>query len=98
MESKQDQLDKAIQEVENQRKKVLDLFNEKAYEAARLTCDTLYFKAKDKLEIDSKKIQLDAAESILDRAGYAAKQKVEHSGKVEGIRVYLPAQDGGSNA
>jgi len=76
--TKEELLQEAIAEVEARRRAVMDIIDKAAIEAAHHTVSTMSFEGTCKEEIASRKLQSEAADRILDMAGFKIKRS-EHS-------------------
>lgn len=81
-EEAQADLQKTIDKINKQRERVFELIDEAAYDAAIELRSTLTeWKPSEDIDCKTKKIRNDAANDLLDMAGYKVR-KVEHSGAV----------------
>ena len=94
MLDKQAELNKAVQEIEDKRKAVFDLLDEAALEAAQHTINSMKFVASSSLDLANRKNQDDAADRVLDMAGFKVK-RVDLSGVPE---IKITIEDYKSNA
>ncbi len=92
--SKQEQLNQAIKEIDDKRKRVFDLIDEAAYDAATHTIASMQYVATDQLALANRKNQDDAADRILDMAGYHIK-RVDLTGAPE---IKITVEDYGANS
>lgn len=74
------ELRRVIDEVKAKRQRVYDLVDEHAFEAAQLTVDAMKFYGEDDYDFRSMNVRMDAADRVLDLAGYKIKRN-EHTGK-----------------
>ena len=78
-DSKQEQLNQAVQEVHDERLKTIKLIDDAANEAAQLVIDSMKFSGTEGFEFKTQEIRMEAADRVLDMAGFKAK-RVELSG------------------
>lgn len=76
--------------LEQRQFKIVEELEKKALACVEVLGSTLSFYANNDLEIDNQKLRIQAAESILDRAGFSPKKHFQLTGKDGGAIKFEP--------